>query len=449
MTHYIEQSKNKVKIAVNASSYDKIIFTGNGCSGAVNHLIHCLDLRLKKHQTTPPDTVIFLSRAEHHSNFLPYCHLNVKLIYVPLLDTGLIDMSFLEKELRKHQRYPKIYVSFNAVSNVTGTIQNVDTICQLVHHYKGMIFFDYAAGAPYIPINMHKDDSQGMYMDAIFFSTHKFFGGPGSPGVLVANQSIFKNEIPYCPAGGTVRFVCPQFQTYSNNIEVKETGGTPDIIGSIKIGLIFDLKTRYQDFILKRDRFILTKVQKQLQTIHNLKLLNPVENLHRMPVFVFLINHIHYNLVVVLLNDLFGIQTRGGISCCSLLAQDLLHLNSEQQQHIYQQIITDKGVPSNYGWCRVSFHYSMPDFIIDYIIKAIIFVAQYAHYFKRVYKYYPEKNNWLYCPTGCPWDDFSQISLSLDSTETPSTIYLTPQILRDQFQVAMDIISDIQKYQRL
>jgi selenocysteine lyase/cysteine desulfurase len=440
MSHYIYLAKDKIKKAVNARPEDQIIFTGNGCSGAVNHLIHCLDLL----NHTPEDTVVFISKAEHHSNHLPWTHLPVTLIYVPLLNTGIFDLQFLERELIKYQRYPNIIASFIATSNVTGVHQPTHLISQLIHKYGGLSFWDFAASSPYLPINVHYNDQYGQYYDAIFISTHKFFGGPGAPGILIAHKNLFKNEVPYCPAGGTVRFACPRYQSYSQDIETKETGGTPNIIGSIKAGLVFDFKNRYQSYIEYWDQSMTPYIQSRLTKFTNIKILNPLGNLNRQPIFAFMIDQLHYNLIVVLLNDLFGIQSRGGISCCSLLAQDLLGIDQSQQKKIHDQIVTDHGMPPDYGWCRVSFHYSMPKMIVDYVIDAIGYVAKYGIQFKRLYKYYPSKNTWLHCPNNCPWNDFSQLKLSLDDYDkiTPFK-YLDQTILNKQMSDAMSVVAKI------
>lgn len=441
MSHYIDQSKDIIRKSVNANKSDQVIFTGNGCSGAITHIIHAMNLR----NQTPEKAVVFISNAEHHSNHLPWTHIPVTLVYIPLLENGLIDTNKLNEKLGQYKDYPTKIASFIATSNVTGVHQNVDQISQLIHKYGGLIFWDYAASAPYIPINMHKGDQQGYYFDAIFISTHKFFGGPGCAGLLVANQELFKNNVPFCPGGGTVRFVCPTFQTYTSNIEVKETGGTPNIIGSIKTGLVFDFKKRYQGFITEREKALVPYVQDQLSRIPNLKLLNPVQNLNRQPIFVFMIDKLHYNYIVVLLNDLFGIQTRGGISCCSLLAQSLLNIDQEGQRKIYQQIVSDNGVPPNYGWCRVTFHYSMPDFIINYILYAINFVAQNGMLFKKIYKYYPQKNNWFYCPKGCPWNDLTQHKLTADLDAKDDSIYLNEKILNRQIYEMENFVKKLKK----
>ena len=438
MTQYIEQSKEIIRQSLNAQKRDQIIFTGNGCSGAINHLIHSLSLR----NTNKNITIIFLTKAEHHSNHLPWTHLPVTLIYVPLLKNGLIDHLFLEQQLVKHKNFRAIIASFNASSNVTGVHQNVHQISQLIHNYGGLIFWDYAASAPYIPINIHHNDHKGQYFDAIFISAHKFFGGPGAPGILVAHQNLFKNNVPYCPAGGTVRFVCSSFKTYISDIETKETGGTPNIIGCIKAGLAFDLKNKYQNYIIKKDAELLQYVQSRLLKIPNLKLLNPINNLHRLPIFVFLIDGLHYNFIVALLNDLFGIQTRGGISCCSLLAQELLQIDAHKQKKISDQILNNQGTPGYYGWCRVSFHYAMPYFIVEYITNAIQFISQYGHLFLKYYKYYPQKNHWLYCSQNVPWEDFNHIQLSINQLPTKNPIiYLDQSILSKQFFEAHNLLN--------
>ena len=159
MSHYIRLAQKFIKKSINAHEDDQVIFTGNGCSLAVNHLIHCLDL--KNH--SQEDTVVFISKAEHHSNHLPWKHLPITLIYIPLDKDGLIDHVFLQRELIKYQRYPTIIASLSATSNVTGVHQDTDRISQLIHHYGGFVFWDYAASAPYQVIDMHHDDHHGDY----------------------------------------------------------------------------------------------------------------------------------------------------------------------------------------------------------------------------------------------------------------------------------------------
>lgn len=389
MTFYIKQSKKAIRKSVNGNKDDMIIFTGNGCTGAVNHLIHILDLKMK----TDPVTVIFVSIAEHHSNYLPWSHVPVKFETI-LIDkeTGYIDMKMLEEKLILYKNNPKI-CSFTAGSNVTGVNQKVYDIASLVHRYDGLIFFDFAATAPYVQINMNHSEG---YFDAIYISTHKFVGGPGCPGILIAKKDLFINNVPYYPGGGTVFFVCHRYIKYNRNPETKESGGTPNILGSIKAGLVFQQKDKKLDKIVSRNQEINSKVYLRLKNTKNLILLNHQPNNDNVPIYSFKIKELHYNYIVVLLNDLYGIQSRGGIACCSLYAQFLLNVHSEKQDDICRNILDESEYPSDYGWCRITFHYTMTDEIIEIILQAIEYVAMNGHKLLPRYSFDKESNQWMY-----------------------------------------------------
>ncbi len=396
MHHYIQETKKIIKKSYNLKADDKIIFTGSGCSGAIVHLIHALNLK-------EDNPTVLVTITEHHSNYLPWKHQAVNIKFIKINETGLIDIDDLNKTI-KSLKSKNFIASFSACSNVIGVHQNVSEINKLIHKKGGKIFWDYAASAPYVEINMNMsqrlkgdDQSKGAYdyMDAIFISVHKFFGGPGAPGLLIAKKSLFKNKEPFYPSGGTVQFVCPRYTVYTKDIEKRETGGTPNIIGCIRTGLVFQLKNKYQDFINAREKQLTKYVQGKLVDNENIILLNPSTNLDRLPIFSFIIPNMHYNLVVVLMNDLFGISCRGGVSCCSIFAQYILHLDCKAQDHIKSEILSDKGNPKNYGWCRVSFHYIMPMRVVDFIVNAIIFIANNNVKYKKYYKYIKEKNIWI------------------------------------------------------
>lgn len=414
MSHYISQSKKEIRKSVglcdkegNENKDYVVIFTGNGCTCAINHFIHCLGL-CKEHRvkttttpiTTTKKTVIMISKMEHHSNLLPWYEVEDAIMEIidVTCDTGLINLHDLEDKLKQYidddQNQYEIYCSFSACSNVTGVIQPVHDISRLVHKYGGVVFFDYACSAPYVDINMYRDLDSGDYMDGIYFSPHKFIGGTQTAGVLIASRCMFRNDKPFVKGGGTVRFVCKDYCRYSDDIETRESGGTPNIIGCIKVGIVMQLKRAYAELIKQREKELVERVKPQLVRIPNLKLINPNKNNEHLPIFSFMVDKIHYNLIVVLLNDLFGIQTRGGVSCCSLYAQHLLKMDDEDKKTTYEQIVSGHGVPNKYGWCRVSFHYSMPDYIVNYIILAIQFVTESAELLKPLYKYDEVKNNW-------------------------------------------------------
>lgn len=390
LCHYISQSKSLIRKSLNCQPTDLVIFTGNGCSGAINHLIHLLNV---KTTATPQSTLVIISITEHHSNYLPWKHLNATVKEIHVLPNGLYNLEELNAILAESTHVQKI-VSLSACSNVTGVYQEVQPINELVHKYNGQIFWDYAAGAPYIPIDFTGNTPSG-YMDGCYISPHKFVGGLSTPGLLVVKPAVCHNDVPYCPAGGTVRFVSDTVQKYSTDAETRETGGTPNIVGSIQTGLCFQLKDSLQADILEKEHEILTLCNTFLESVPNIQLLAPNVS-HRLPIFPIVFKKIHYNLAVKLLNDLFGIQSRGGVSCCSVFAQYLLHLTDTEKKSIYEQIMNNKGVDKKYGWVRVTFHYIMPMKIVHYILYAIKFVALYGHLFESQYHYDPAKNHWIH-----------------------------------------------------
>ena len=444
MNLFVSKSKQKIIKSIGAKKSDKVLFTGNGCTGAIQHIIHMLNLK-KKSDTKKP--VVFISEAEHHSNDLPWRHLPIDLVIIPVeLSTGLIDLSKLKKYLKKFQHRPLRLISFIAVSNITGVIQPIDDICILGHRYGALVMLDYATGAPYVPINMHKDENSGNYIDILVISIHKFLGGPGSPGLLVVRESCCRNNIPFCPGGGTVRFVTDEMQTYSDDIETRENGGTPNIIGSIKAGLCFELKDSLQEHINDRELWLLRYIQGKLLTNKDIIIINPIDNAERIPIFSFRIKDIHYNLIVVLLSDLFGIQSRGGISCCSMYAQRLLNISDDKKKDVYTSIIENKGVPNYYGWCRLTFHYSMPKYIVDYIIEAIAFVSANAKEFKPYYVYDSKKNNWYYSDINNPQTRESLFESLVDSTiGSENNAYPTSIQLNEIFKLNKTILDKISK----
>jgi selenocysteine lyase/cysteine desulfurase len=342
------------------------------------------------------DAVVFITEAEHHSNDLPWRHLPIDLVVIPVdKTTGLVELPTLRHYLKKYSEKALKLISFIAVSNITGVIQPLDEICKLGHANDALVMFDFATGSPYLPIKMSRDDESGNYIDIITVSTHKFLGGPTTPGVLVFKTTCCRNDVPFCPGGGTVRFVTSSFQKYSDDLETRENGGTPNIVGCIRAGLSFNLKDKYQELIKTRELWLVQYVQEGLLALGDkIELLNPVQNTTRIPIFSFRVPNFHYNYIVTLLNDLFGIQTRGGISCCSMYAQKLLGISSEKKKEIYKSITKNKGVPGYYGWCRITFHYSMPRYIVDYILRAVEYVVNYAANYRHLYVYDAKKNLW-------------------------------------------------------
>ncbi|CAF3044998.1 unnamed protein product [Rotaria socialis] len=398
-TKFREDSRKLIKKCVNASDDYVLIFTGSGSTAAIHQLINVLDLRNKQIQER---TIVFISTFEHHSNILPWKETGIEIKQIPNNEQGLMDLDNLKQQLKYYhkQHHKHIICSFNAGSNVTGILTDVDTVSKLVHKYDGWIFWDYAAAAPYVKIDMNP--SKIAYKDAVFISTHKFVGGPGTPGILVAKKHLFDNQIPSGCGGGTVNFVTRNTVEYVRNIETREEGGTPNILGSIQAGLVFHLKQFVgEDRIELRENELVDKCFEHLPNSETLCMLGP-RAAHRLAIFSFLIyvpkfkKYLHHNFVCVLLNDLFGIQVRSGCACAGPYVLDLLNIKEETAK-IYAKFITedvdkqDKDVPKNAlmkpGFTRFNLSYFASDSDVDYIIEAIRFTARYGWKFLPLYEY--------------------------------------------------------------
>jgi selenocysteine lyase/cysteine desulfurase len=381
----IQESKEYIAKEVNANDTDVVIFTGEGTTGAINQFIHSMKLKVP----TKQKTVVFISKLEHFSNHLPWTELPVLVKYISFDCDGKIKLDELDNELLKYKSHNKV-ISMSSGSNVTGVIQDVEKICKIVHKYKKItVCFDYACTSPYVNIDMANNN-----IDAIFISPHKMLGGAGVPGILVANTKIFKNNKPYCPGGSTVKYGDEYTHEYSKNISVRENGGTPNVLGQIQAKFVFELRNELLPYIIKRDNEILKYVDNKLKKLENIVILNPKNTIDRLPIYSIVFPNIHYNLVVVLLNDLFGIQSRGGISCCGLIAPYLLDIDKNKLHKIHNQIHNNNGVSKQYGWVRISFNYTMNKKTIIYILSAIKYVANNGCDYIKSYKYDKHTNLW-------------------------------------------------------
>ena len=255
-TRFREDAREIIRAAVGADERDVVIFTGSGATGAINKLIDILGIRLPRelderyrlstHIPNDERPVVFIGPYEHHSNELPWRETIADVVVIDEDEDGLIDVDHLERELKIHGNRPLKIGSFSAASNVTGIGTNTRAVAAMLHAHGALSFWDFAAAGPYVEIemNMQDDEPDGhlIYKDAIFLSPHKFIGGPGTPGVLIAKKKLFRNQVPASPGGGTVAYVNPKEHRYLDDPEAREEGGTPAIIESIRAGMVFQLK---------------------------------------------------------------------------------------------------------------------------------------------------------------------------------------------------------------
>ncbi|SEP68725.1 Selenocysteine lyase/Cysteine desulfurase [Hyunsoonleella jejuensis] len=401
MTHAYHDARTIIKQHVNASQDDVLITVGTGMTGAVNKFQRILGLKLcenLKENTIVPEEkrpIIFVSHMEHHSNQTSWLETIARVKVIPSNNEGLPCLVKLEELLEEFKHVPIKIAAITGCSNVTGIATNYYEVAKTMHRNNGLCFVDFACSAPYININMHPKDEDA-YLDAITFSPHKFLGGPGSSGVLIFNKKLYKNLVPDNPGGGTVSYTNPWGDhDYIDDIETREDGGTPGFLQAIRIALSIKLK---EDMgvqnILDREHELNTIIFERLSKIPNLKILAP-EHKDRLGVFSFYIEGAHYNLIVKLLNDRFGVQTRGGCSCAGTYGHYLLNVDQSTSKSIEAKIL-EGCLIERPGWIRMSIHPTMTNDEIDFICDAIAEVAENHTKWGEDYEYDAVKNEFIH-----------------------------------------------------
>ena len=412
-TRFREEARQIIRDGVGGSDEHAVIFCGSGMTAAVNKLVDVLQLRIPadlddRYGLTariPPveRPVVFIGPYEHHSNELPWRESIADVVTIGEDQDGRIDLASLERSLEAYADRPLRIGSFSAASNVTGILSDTRAISVILHRHGALSVWDFAAAGPYVEVEMepHRpgpdpDDALD-YKDAVVLSPHKFIGGPGTPGVLVARRELFRNRVPAAPGGGTVAYVNPFEHVYLEDPEHREEGGTPAIVESIRAGLAFDLKAHVGvDAIREREEAFIDRAIAAWREEPAIQILgNPT--LPRLSIVSFTIRHddryLHHNLVVALLNDLFGIQSRGGCSCAGPYGHRLLGIDIETS-HAFEREISRGCEGIKPGWVRVNFNYFISEAVFDYIVRAVALVARDGWRLTPWYRFEPASGLW-------------------------------------------------------
>jgi len=401
MTIAYHEAQQLIKRHVNADKDDVIITTGFGMTSALAKFQRILGIklpeRLSQYCNLPEEErpVIFLTHMEHHSNQTPWLESLCDVVVMEPGDDLHINPESLRKELKKYEHRKMKIGSFSACSNVTGIITPYYELAEIMHEFGGYCFVDFAASAPYVKMDMHPPKAE-QKLDAIFFSPHKFLGGPGSSGVLVFCKKLYKNRIPDHPGGGTVLWTNPWGEhSYFDDIEIREDGGTPGFLQAIRTALSIQLKERMGVHnIQKREEELITRALEGLRSIPGLNILGD-NDLERVGVFSFYIVGIHHNLIVKLLNDRYGIQVRGGCSCAGTYGHFLLNVDWDTSHRITEKI--NRGdLSEKPGWVRLSIHPTMTNEELDKMLAAIKEVAENANAWAEDYNYVLDMNEFFH-----------------------------------------------------
>ncbi len=439
-TRFREEAREIIRHSVGGTrSEHAVIFAGSGSTGAVDRLVGLLGIRIptalsRAHgleASIPVDErpVVFVGPYEHHSNELPWRESIADVIEIKEDEDGHVDLVELESRLIEYSHRSLLIGSFSAASNVTGIISDTDAISTLLHRHGALSFWDFAASAPYVKIAMGSAGSgDGSHLDAIFMSPHKFIGGPGTPGVLVVRRDLLGNEVPVVPGGGTVQYVSPDSHRYIHDAEHREEGGTPAIVESIRAGLVFRLKeTVGVDRIRELEHDFIRRAIESWSRNSNLEILgNPKAD--RLSIVSFVIRHgaktLHHNFVVALLNDLFGIQARGGCSCAGPYGHRLLGIDLETSARFEEVIATGCEVIKP-GWVRVSFNYFTPEAEFAYILEAVHMIADEGWRLLPMYRYDTDTALWRH-RDGLPRPPASLLDVDFTGQSGPSAPLTAP-----------------------
>lgn len=376
MTQAYRQARALIKAHVGATEDDVLLFAGFGMTAAINKFQRILGLRIAERFTNliqVPDEerpLVIVTHMEHHSNQTTWLECLCDVQILNRGDDGLPDLNHLVDILKAHQHRKYLIGSFTACSNVTGLLTPYHEMAELMHRYGGVCFVDFASSAPYVAINMHPPKSE-QKLDGIFFSPHKFLGGPGSSGVVLFDKDLYRNQVPDHPGGGTVAWTNPWGEhQYYDDIETREDGGTPGFLPAIRASLSILLKEEMGiNQILEREHELVDRMWRRLDRIAGIEVLEPSQR-QRLGIFSLYAPDIHHNLFVNLLNDYYGIQARGGCSCAGTYGHVLLDIDANHSRSITNQI-NQGDFSLKPGWIRLSLHPTTTQAEIDYIADAL------------------------------------------------------------------------------
>ena len=409
-TRLREDARARIKEAVNADTETCLIFCGSGSTAAVNKMIGILNLRipadldarygLSANIPAQDRPVVFIGPYEHHSNELPWRESIADVVAIPENASGHLDTEVLRRRLEEFADRPLLIGSFSAASNVTGILSDTHGVSTLLHEHGALAFWDYAACGPYVDIDMQPRCAEHplSYKDAVFLSPHKFIGGPGTPGILLVRREHVRNSVPETVGGGTVAYVNPEEHVYVSDPEHREEGGTPAIIESIRAGLVFDLKDQVGiDVIRAREDDFLHRAITSWSANPAIEVLGNTDT-ERLSIISFVMRrpggrYLHHNFVVAVLNDLFGIQSRGGCSCAGPYGHRLLGIDVERS-HAFEREISHGCEGIKPGWVRINFNYFISEPVFRYLVEAVHLTAEFGHRLLPLYNFEASSGLW-------------------------------------------------------
>ena len=376
MTQLRRQARQIILDSCGGDARHAVIFTGSGATAGINRLVSLLGVAAAGYGKKRP--VVLIGPYEHHSNILPWRESGAEVIEISEATNGGPNVEALTGALKARAGH-LIIGAFSAMSNVTGIVTDVKKITHVLKSHGALSVWDYAGGAPYLPMDMGGGTDAAI--DAIVASPHKFIGGPGASGVMILRRKAVVCEVPTSPGGGTVSFVSPWAHDYSTDVVAREEAGTPNVVGDLRAALCFMIKDAIGSaYTAERLETLRRRAQVAWAHTPGLRILgNPLAS-HRVPIFSFTITDpnvgmVHQQLVTQMLSDLYGVQARGGCVCAGPYGHRLLGIDLDQSQDFRMAILGGKEIEKP-GWTRLGFSVLMSDEKADRIIRAVDAVAR-------------------------------------------------------------------------
>ncbi|WP_116107950.1 aminotransferase class V-fold PLP-dependent enzyme [Lewinella sp. IMCC34191] len=390
MTHAYGEARRLIRRHVNAAAEDVLICTGSGMTAAVNKLQRLIGCKQDFSQRPGERPIVFITHMEHHSNHTSWLETGAEVVLVECSDTGLVCAHQFARAVASYPGHRPKYAAITACSNVTGIESPYYDIAEVMHAAGGYCFVDFACSAPYVNVDMHPAERPDAHLDAIYFSPHKFLGGPGSCGVLVVNESLLASSVPDHPGGGTVTWTTPWGQhRYAADAETREDGGTPAILQTIRVALAIRLKERMgTEWMRRRENHLMGLLWEGLDRIPEVTVLAG-DHRERLGIISFNIAGLHHNLAVKMLNDYYGVQVRGGCSCAGTYGHHLLSIDQDSSSQLLERI--DRQLPVlRPGWIRLSIHPTMSEAEMHYLVRAVRGVSKNYAKWKASYACCPD-----------------------------------------------------------
>lgn len=299
-----EKARARVARFIGAEDSAEIVFT-RGTTESIN-----LVSRTLPDVICHPGDEILVTGMEHHSNIVPWqiaCErLGLRLKVIPVLDNGELDYQALDNLLTSKAKI----VACTAVSNVLGTVNNIETVITAAHSVGAVVLIDCAQAIAHTHI-----DVKAINADFIAFSGHKVYA-PNGIGVLWGRRELLEKMPPFMGGGEMIDRVTFEKTTY-NKLPYKFEAGTPDYIGSLALAEAFDYIERIGfDDIIEYEHRLLDYAISQISTVEGVRQIGTAA--HRSGVLSFVVDGVHpYDIGTML--DKLGIAVRTGHHCAEPL----------------------------------------------------------------------------------------------------------------------------------